>query len=76
MAARLRDPCPPSENYANHDEIGRALADAAIPRTELFLADKLSFPQSYSAAGVRQAVGESLRKLRYTRMRAARMWAL
>ena len=53
-----------SENYANHEEIGRALSDSAVPRSELFLADKLSFPQSYSTAGVRKAVADSLRKLR------------
>jgi len=35
-----------------------------VPRSELFIADKLSFPQSYSASGVRKAVAESLRKLR------------
>jgi 2,5-diketo-D-gluconate reductase A len=35
-----------------------------VPRAELFIADKLSFPQSYSASGVRTAVSEALRKLR------------
>jgi len=53
-----------SENYANHEEIGRALADAAVPRAELFIADKLSFAQSYSSSGVRAAVGAALSKLR------------
>jgi 2,5-diketo-D-gluconate reductase A len=52
-----------SENYANHEEIGRALADAAVPRDELFIADKLSFSESYSSAGVRSAVAASLSKL-------------
>jgi len=53
-----------SENYANHEEIGRALADSSVPRSEIFLADKLSFPESYSSAGVRKSVGEALRKMR------------
>ena len=37
-----------SENYQNHEEIGRAMADSSVPRAEIFLADKLSFPQSSS----------------------------
>jgi len=53
-----------SENYDNHEQIGRAIADSGVPRAELFIADKLSFPQSYSSAGVNKAVGDSLRKLR------------
>jgi len=52
-----------SENYANHGEIGRALAETSVPRGELFIADKLSLPHSYSAGGARKAVGESLRLL-------------
>ena len=52
-----------SENYANHEEIGKALAASGILRSEIFLADKLSFPHSYSAAGVRKAVAEALRKM-------------
>lgn len=52
-----------SENYQNHEEIGRALKASSVPRAELFLADKLSFPQSYSAAGVRKAVSDSMSKL-------------
>ena len=35
-----------------------------MPRAEIFLADKLSFPQSYSAAGVRKSVADALRKMR------------
>lgn len=53
-----------SENYANHDAIGEALAQSTVPRSELFLADKISFPQSYSASGVRLAVKKSLAALR------------
>jgi len=53
-----------SENYANHDEIGRALADSGVGRSELFLADKLSFATSYSRQGVQTAVAQSLRQLR------------
>jgi 2,5-diketo-D-gluconate reductase A len=54
-----------SENYANAAEIGAALREMAaeVPRSELFLADKISFPQSYSAAGVRKAVAASLAAL-------------
>jgi diketogulonate reductase-like aldo/keto reductase len=55
-----------SENYANHEEIGRAVSDSGVERSDLFLADKLSFAQSYSSSGVREAVAESLRKLRTT----------
>ena len=46
--------------------VGRALSESDVPRKDLFLADKLSFAQSYSAEGVRKAVAESLRKLRTT----------
>jgi len=53
-----------SENYQNHEEIGRAMADSGVLRSEIFLADKLSFPQSYSAEGVRKSVGEALRKMK------------
>ena len=53
-----------SENYQNHDEIGRALEDSGVPRSEIFLADKLSFAQSYSAAGVRKSVSNALSKMR------------
>ena len=49
-----------SENYANHEAIGKALAASKVPRSELFLADKISLPQSYSAKGVRFAVAQSL----------------
>lgn len=38
-------------------DIGRAIADSKVPREELYLADKISFPQSYSASGVNQASG-------------------
>ena len=37
---------------------------SGIPRGELFLADKLSFPQSFSSAGVRNSVQASLSKLK------------
>ena len=53
-----------SENYANHDAIGKALAASSIDRKELFLADKISLPQSYSAQGVRAAVSRALTSLR------------
>ena len=74
-----------SENYANHGEIGRALAETSVPRGELppgqalafllprhrwlvdagelFIADKLSFPHSYSAGGARKVAAEPLRLL-------------
>ena len=52
-----------SENYANHEAIGKALAASSVPRSELFLADKISLPQSYSAKGVRFAVAQSLASL-------------
>ena len=37
---------------ANHEQIGRAIAESRVPRAALFLADKISFPGSYSRAGV------------------------
>ena len=39
-----------SENYANADKIGEAIAASGVARKELFLADKVSFPKSYSKA--------------------------
>merc|ERR1719506_1296037 len=65
LAAGLRH-IDTSENYANHAEIGRAIADAGVARGELFLADKLSLADSYSAAGARAAVEQSLQLLRTT----------
>lgn len=53
-----------SENYANHEAIGAALAASSVPRQELFLADKISHPTSYSAEGVRAWVSTSLAALR------------
>ena len=35
-----------------------------MPRSELFLADKVSFPQSYSAGGVRATFEASTKALR------------
>ena len=52
-----------SENYANHDAIGKALAASSVPRSELFLADKISLPTSYSSKGVRFAVAKALASL-------------
>ena len=52
-----------SENYANHDAIGKALKASSVPRSELFLADKISLPTSYSKAGVRKWVETSLKLL-------------
>lgn len=52
-----------SENYANHDAIGKALAASNVPRAELFLADKISLPTSYSSKGVRFAVAQALASL-------------
>jgi len=54
-----------SENYANVEEIGAALREVAaeVPRSELFLADKVSFASSYSAAGVRKTLAASLAAL-------------
>ena len=49
-----------SENYANHEAIGAALKASSVPRAELFLADKISLPGSYSAQGVREWVRTSL----------------
>lgn len=49
-----------SENYANHEAIGKALRASDVPREQLFLADKISLPTSYSAAGVRAWVRTSL----------------
>lgn len=52
-----------SENYANHDAIGKALTASSVPRSELFLADKISLPTSYSSKGVRLAVAKALASL-------------
>ena len=52
-----------SENYANHAAIGTALKASNVPRAELFLADKISLPTSYSTAGVRAWVTSSLAML-------------
>lgn len=52
-----------SENYANHDAIGKALAASSVPRAELFLADKISLATSYSSKGVRFAVAQALASL-------------
>ena len=43
--------------------IGKALAASSVPRSELFLADKISLPASYSAKGVRFAVAKALASL-------------
>ena len=50
----------------NAAEIGAAIAESGVDRKELFLADKISFPQSYSAAGVRKAFAASTNALRTT----------
>ena len=55
-----------SENYMNHEEIGRAIKDSGVPRSDIFLADKLSFSESYSAEGVRTSVAAALRKMQTT----------
>ena len=52
-----------SENYMNHEAIGAALKQSGVPRGELFLADKISLPTSYSAQGVRAWVSTSLAAL-------------
>lgn len=52
-----------SENYLNEGEVGRALRDSAVPRSELFVATKLSLPSSYGGPQARQALERSLAAL-------------
>ena len=49
-----------SENYANADKVGEAIAASGVARKDLFLADKVSFPKSYSKDGVRAMLAASL----------------
>ena len=49
-----------SENYANADKIGEAIAASGVARKDLFLADKVSFSKSYSKDGVRAMLAASL----------------
>ncbi|TVR47963.1 MAG: aldo/keto reductase [Puniceicoccaceae bacterium] len=49
--------------YNNEDAVGDALAEASVPREEIFLTSKVPANQA-SAEGTRTCVEESLRKLR------------
>lgn len=53
-----------SENYFNSDAIGRAVEASGVPRSELFLASKLSHAASYSREGARAALTAQLHSMR------------
>jgi 2,5-diketo-D-gluconate reductase B len=51
-----------AQGYANEAEVGRALADSSIDRSEVFLTTKLK-PSNAAAADVHRSIEQSLRDL-------------